>query len=60
MAITEAPSTIATVTGLWRYPVKSMQGEELNAAEVTERGAVGDRAYEIGRASCRERVLVAV
>lgn len=39
MAITEASSTTATVTGLWRYPVKSMQGEELNAAEVTERGA---------------------
>ncbi len=47
MAITEAPSTIATVTGLWRYPVKSMQGEELNATEVTERGAVGDRAYAL-------------
>ena len=24
---------------LWRYPVKSMMGEELNATEVTERGS---------------------
>jgi hypothetical protein len=27
-----------SLVGLWRYPVKSMMGEELNAAEVTERG----------------------
>ena len=32
-----------SVVGLWRYPVKSMMGEELNAAEVTDRGLVGDR-----------------
>src|SRR5438874_2607957 len=30
-----------SVVGLWRYPVKSMIGEELNAAEVTDRGLVG-------------------
>lgn len=35
------------VVSLWRYPVKSMMGEELNAAEVTERGFVGDRAYAL-------------
>ena len=40
MAIAEASAISATITGLWRYPVKSMQGEELNAAEVTERAAV--------------------
>ena len=34
-----------TVGSLWRYPVKSMLGEELNSAEVTERGLRGDRAY---------------
>jgi MOSC domain-containing protein len=34
-----------SVVSLWRYPVKSMLGEELNAAEVTERGLLGDRAY---------------
>jgi uncharacterized protein YcbX len=36
---------IGSVVSLWRYPVKSMMGEELNAVEVTERGLVGDRAY---------------
>src|SRR2546430_8937642 len=36
-----------SVVGLWRYPVKSMMGEELNAAEVTERGLVGDRRYAV-------------
>lgn len=47
IAIAEASSNTATVSGLWRYPVKSMQGEELNATEVTERGTVGDRAYAL-------------
>src|SRR5260370_962729 len=35
------------VVSLWRYPVKSMMGEELNAADVTERGLAGDRAYAL-------------
>jgi len=35
------------VGSLWRYPVKSMMGEELNAAEVTELGLRGDRAYAL-------------
>ncbi|HEX5940027.1 MAG TPA: MOSC N-terminal beta barrel domain-containing protein [Dehalococcoidia bacterium] len=38
---------IGSVASLWRYPVKSMQGEELNLAEVTERGLLGDRAYAL-------------
>lgn len=38
-------SEVGSVVTLWRYPVKSMMGEELNAAEVTERGLLGDRAY---------------
>jgi uncharacterized protein YcbX len=36
-----------SVVGLWRYPVKSMMGEELNASEVTARGLLGDRAYAL-------------
>jgi uncharacterized protein YcbX len=36
---------LGTVVSLWRYPVKSMMGEELNAAEVDDRGLLGDRAY---------------
>jgi uncharacterized protein YcbX len=37
----------ATVVSLWRYPVKSMQGEELNSSIVGERGLLGDRAYAL-------------
>jgi uncharacterized protein YcbX len=40
-----AEQTLGTVGALWRYPVKSMLGEELDIAEVTERGVLGDRGY---------------
>jgi uncharacterized protein YcbX len=40
-----AQTVLGSVVSLWRYPVKSMMGEELNAAEVTDRGLLGDRAY---------------
>jgi len=36
-----------SVAALWRYPVKSMLGEELNAAEVTTRGLLGDRQFAV-------------
>ena len=36
-----------SVVGLWRYPVKSMMGEELNAADVTDRGLLGDRQFAV-------------
>jgi uncharacterized protein YcbX len=32
---------------IWRYPVKSMMGEELNATLVTERGLLGDRTMAL-------------
>ena len=35
------------VGALWRYPVKSMQGEELNATEVTRAGLLGDRQFAV-------------
>src|SRR4051794_23861282 len=35
------------VVALWRYPVKSMMGEELNGVTITERGLLGDRAYAL-------------
>ncbi len=38
---------VGSVASLWRYPVKSMQGEEVNATAVTERGLLGDRAYAL-------------
>ena len=40
-------ASIGTVLSLWRYPVKSMIGEELNATKVAERGLLGDRAYAL-------------
>lgn len=40
-------TVVGSVVSLWRYPVKSMMGEELNAADVTERGLLGDRAYAL-------------
>ena len=43
MTVTPAGS----VRSLWRYPVKSMLGEEVEACEVTERGFAGDRAYAL-------------
>ena len=44
MAISEDVGSIAT---LWRFPVKSMGGEQLHDVEVTERGVLGDRAYAL-------------
>src|SRR3989449_7594064 len=38
---------VGSVVSLWRYPVKSMMGEELNATETTPRGLLGDRAYAL-------------
>lgn len=40
-------NTTATIATLWRYPVKSMMGEELNGAEITTNGLFGDRAYAL-------------
>lgn len=36
-----------TIAALWRYPVKSMQGEPLEEALLTKRGLLGDRAYAL-------------
>lgn len=38
---------VGTISSLWRYPVKSMLGEELEASEVNMHGLVGDRAYAL-------------
>ena len=43
----ETQTELGSVVSLWRYPVKSMRGEELNATEVTDRGLLGDRAYAL-------------
>ena len=36
-----------SVTELWRYPVKSLQGERLEAAEIGPEGIVGDRQWAL-------------
>ncbi len=41
------PTEFGSVLSMWRYPVKSMMGEELNASQVTEYGLFGDRAYAV-------------
>jgi uncharacterized protein len=38
---------IGAVVSLWRYPVKSMMGEELQTAQVRDHGLLGDRAYAL-------------
>ncbi|MGE0648113.1 MAG: MOSC domain-containing protein [Alphaproteobacteria bacterium] len=43
------PSTasVGAIKSLWRYPVKSMRGEGLDEALVTDSGVLGDRAYAL-------------
>ena len=41
------PGAVGSVVSMWRYPVKSMQGEQVHEAAMTERGVLGDRAYAL-------------
>ncbi|MHC4398918.1 MAG: MOSC domain-containing protein [Planctomycetota bacterium] len=43
----QTPIISGTVVSLFRYPVKSMMGEELNAVELADRGLVGDRGLAL-------------
>ena len=53
-------TNMGTIASLRHYPVKSMGGEELQAAELTEYGLLGDRAYAvINGKSMRAFVLLA-
>jgi uncharacterized protein YcbX len=47
MFVNEAETNTGKVVSIWRYPVKSMLGEELNSCYVTERGLMGDRVYAV-------------
>lgn len=40
-------NSVGTVEALWRYPVKSMAGEQLSQAPVDARGILGDRLYAV-------------
>ena len=42
-----ASTLVGVVEELWRYPVKSMLGEQLTVTELTESGLLGDRAYAL-------------
>jgi uncharacterized protein YcbX len=39
--------TVGAIGALWRFPVKSMLGEELDAVDLIEGGIVGDRAFAL-------------
>ena len=47
-------NTIGTVESLWRYPVKSMRGEELEEAFVGFAGIYGDRIFAFETPSGRK------
>ena len=56
-------SGMPRVTALYRYPVKGFTPESCEVLTVLEEGRIaGDRVlgFQIGRASCRERVYVLV
>ena len=46
-AVCVTHTELGSVVSLWRYPVKSMMGEELNSSEVTDRGLLGDRTFAL-------------
>jgi uncharacterized protein len=45
--VIKAQTDTGKVVSIWRYPVKSMLGEELNSSCITERGLIGDRTYAL-------------
>ena len=42
-----AGGMVGSMVEIWRFPVKSMQGESLEQVELEERGVLGDRAYAL-------------
>jgi uncharacterized protein len=47
-------STVGRIDSLWRYPVKSMRGEELAEAFVGFSGVYGDRLFAFKSSACPE------
>jgi uncharacterized protein YcbX len=45
--MTSTQRVLGSVVSLWRYPVKYMMGEEVNASEATKFGLLGDRVYTL-------------
>ena len=42
-----ASEQVGNVQALWRFPVKSMLGEQADAVDLSQGGTVGDRAYAV-------------
>lgn len=42
-----ATDSLGRIRSLWRYPVKSFRGEQIDEADVTSAGVAGDRAYAV-------------
>ena len=38
---------VGTIAGIYRFPVKSMGGEQLDSVEICAAGIPGDRAYAL-------------
>ena len=47
-------ANVGTVESLWRYPVKSMRGEELDEIFVAAAGVAGDRLFAFRSSAARE------
>ena len=45
-------SIVGRIDSLWRYPVKSMRGEELDEAFVGFSGVYGDRLFAFKSSGC--------
>jgi uncharacterized protein len=45
--MTAPAHVVGSVVALWRFPVKSMGGEQVDAADLTAHGLVGDRAFAL-------------
>ena len=55
---TSTPTGVPRVAALWRYPVKSLQGESIAEADIDEDGLRGDRGWGI-RDEATGRILTA-
>ena len=52
-AVPDAGAALGSVAELWRYPVKSLQGQRCESVKVTTRGLAGDREYALVHADGR-------
>src|SRR3954452_23064085 len=39
--------SLGSIVELWRYPIKSMRGEQLTSVSAGERGLAGDRGWAV-------------